>query len=658
MNKDFAKRAVHLDFHTSPYMPEVGSRFSKENFQEMLKKGHVSSVTVFAKCHHGLCYYPTEKGTMHPNLNFDLTGAMIEAAHEIGVKIPVYITAGWSDLDAKKHPEWCARKADGRISPNNPNMDLNADENDPRPRCTWIDMCLNDGPYCKHIYEITEEVCKRYKDLDGLFYDICFISAPCYCDTCKKGMVKMGLNPESYEDAMQYYRIKHVAFTDKCKAILRKYHKDATIFFNSGGASIRLPEYHGCSSHFEMENLPTAKWAEYNNLPIGAKFFNNTGKNTIGMTGKFHLEWGEFGGFKTKEAILYEVATMATYGVGVSIGDQLFPDGEMDEQTYENIGYGYSYLEKLEPYCYGGKLVTNLGLYLSQDYTDTYGVSNILIENQLDYDIISNNNFEDFETVIFPSGVVLTEDALEKLNTYIQKGGKVLFVGDSLVQNGSFQIDCGLKYIANSSFDCDYIIPSGIGGELPKTPMLTYIPAVVTKNKDAEVLAEILPPYFNRTYGKFCSHCNTPYDKTAGRYPAIAKKGNVMYVANKLPSAYKEKGAVFLKRYFVEALKSLGYNPLLKVNLYSEGRAAVYKQEEHSRYCINLMYGSPQLRGESKPMDELVPLYQIDVSLTVIEHIKKAYILNGDEIPFEQIGNEIKFILSKLWCHELIVLEY
>ena len=33
-------RQVHLDFHSSPDIPGVGSRFSKENFQVALKKGN------------------------------------------------------------------------------------------------------------------------------------------------------------------------------------------------------------------------------------------------------------------------------------------------------------------------------------------------------------------------------------------------------------------------------------------------------------------------------------------------------------------------------------------------------------------------------------------------------------------------------------------
>ena len=43
------RRQVHLDFHTSEKIEGIGSVFSKENFQQMLKKGHVDSITVFSK---------------------------------------------------------------------------------------------------------------------------------------------------------------------------------------------------------------------------------------------------------------------------------------------------------------------------------------------------------------------------------------------------------------------------------------------------------------------------------------------------------------------------------------------------------------------------------------------------------------------------------
>ena len=98
-------RQVHLDFHTSEAIGGIGREFSKEQFQQMLKTGYVDSITVFSKCHHGWAYHPSVANETHPHLNFDLLGAQIEAAHEIGVKAPVYLSAGLDEKMARRHPE-------------------------------------------------------------------------------------------------------------------------------------------------------------------------------------------------------------------------------------------------------------------------------------------------------------------------------------------------------------------------------------------------------------------------------------------------------------------------------------------------------------------------------------------------------------------------
>ena len=84
------QRQVHLDFHTSEHVPGIGSKFDKKQFQECLQRGHVNSITVFAKCHHGWAYFPSEANKIHPQLNFDLLGQMLEACAEIGVQAPIY----------------------------------------------------------------------------------------------------------------------------------------------------------------------------------------------------------------------------------------------------------------------------------------------------------------------------------------------------------------------------------------------------------------------------------------------------------------------------------------------------------------------------------------------------------------------------------------
>jgi len=652
----FPTRQVHLDFHTSPDIPGIGSNFSKENFQAALKAGNLESITVFAKCHHGLCYYPTKVGTMHPHLDFDLTGAMVEAAHEIGVRAPVYIPMGWSHLDAMEHPQWVGRNQDGSEKATK-SFKAIEDPDAPMGHVSWQLLCLNDGPYMQHIYALTEEICQRYPVLDGLFYDICFNGKSCFCDTCKAGMAAQGMDPESVQDAEEYYRQNRITFMKKCTEILHKYHPDATIFFN-GSADITRPEYHPYETHYEMEDLPTA-WGGYDKFPLRAKCFRNYGKSYLGMTGKFHLDWGEFGGFKTREALKYEIATMAMYGAGASVGDHMHPDGSMELQTYENIGYAYRYMERIAPYCHGGIPVTNLGICISQDAPSNEGLSRMLLESQLDYGIVMDGDFEKYDTVIIPEGVVLTQKDLTKLEKYLSAGGKLLLVGDALVKDGKFQVDTGLTYLGEGAFDCDYLVSLEKNPELPDAPMLCYTAGHRTECQDARILAELLTPYFSRTFLHYCGHKNTPQDKNARRYPAITQKGNILWMAHNLPAQYYEKGALFHKHYFRYALSLLHNNTVRVSGLGAQGRITVIDQPQNCRLCVNLTYASPVKRGAAEVIEDILPVYDIRCSIAADKAVKRVYLpLSGAELPFTWDQGRICFTLPKLHCHETVVMEY
>ena len=84
-------RQVHLDFHTSPAIDNIGKSFDKKQWQEALKIGHINSITCFAKCHHGWSYYDTRVGKRHPHLQFNLLRAQYDAAKEIDVNVPLYL---------------------------------------------------------------------------------------------------------------------------------------------------------------------------------------------------------------------------------------------------------------------------------------------------------------------------------------------------------------------------------------------------------------------------------------------------------------------------------------------------------------------------------------------------------------------------------------
>ena len=188
-------KCIHIDFHTSPAIPDIGAKFNKEEFARTLKAAKVDSATVFAKCHHGYTYYPSKVSTMHPGLKFNLLKEQIDAIHSIGAKAPIYITVGWSKKDADEHPEWhhidfYTGKSAYAGEPFSDDLDA------PIPDCSWIMLCPS-GPYLEHLKAMTHEVCREFHPVDGIFFDIVFFGEACACDACKSGMLERGLDPTS-----------------------------------------------------------------------------------------------------------------------------------------------------------------------------------------------------------------------------------------------------------------------------------------------------------------------------------------------------------------------------------------------------------------------------------------------------------------------------
>ena len=376
------KRKVHLDFHTSPYIPNIGERFDKKQFQEQLIKGNVQSITLFAKCHHGYTTYPSKIGVMHPNLKFDLIGKQIEAAHEIGVKAPIYIPVGWSDLDSMTHPEWSVvsfEKGTRQF------VDIKGRENEKKPEILWSQLCPT-GDYLAYVEKLTEEICQRYNPVDGLFFDICFIDL-CVCENCKKGMKELGLNPTKKSDVEKYYKIAHINMMDRLYNLVKSYNKDASVFFNGCCTLKNSKEYLQYQTFYEMEVLPTA-YGNFDDSDFICRKLEPLNKEIFGMTAKFQTEWGEFGGYKTKEALKYEIANCLSLGAGAIVGDHCHPNGYMDSATYSNIGYAYSYMKTLEDYSLNTKRIADVGVIIAEDDRANLGLNVFLLEQQIDYRVV------------------------------------------------------------------------------------------------------------------------------------------------------------------------------------------------------------------------------------------------------------------------------
>ena len=640
-------KCVHLDFHTSPDIENIGGEFNKEEFASTLKEAHVDLITVFAKCHHGLCYYPTKVGTMHPNLKFNLLKEQIEACHSVGVKAPIYITMGWSKKDADEHHEWHHIdfwSGEPIFFGSKPSDDLDEAIKD----CTWTTLCPVGG-YKQHLIDITKEICESFDVSDGVFYDICFMRDACVCDSCKQGMIEMGLDPTKYADAQKYYRIKRLELMKDLNDLVHSYNKDAHVFYN-GGADMNRPEYHPLQSHYELEDLPTA-WGGYDLMPLRAKSFEKYGKLFLGMTGKFHHSWGEFGGFKNKDALKYELADMVSVGASMSVGDHLHPNGKIDKSTYNIIGHAFKYVDQLDEYAHNTRAYADLAIWLSHSSASDMGTSKILQIMHLEYDVVtSGEDISKYQCIIMPDKVTLSEDDKKQIAEYVKNGGKVIASYLSIFD------ELGIKKLGKSEFDLDYI---KCDIDEVVTPFLSYSSACVTECENGEVLAEVYEPYFNRTRRHFCGHKNTPFGSEPASYPALVRKGNVLYFAHPIFEAYDKSGNYILQKYIQRAIESI-YDKNVRVeNFYSCGRLRLRKNEEKKFYALHLLYAPPVNRGNVCLLEDFPEVNNIKITIKVNEKIKELIsVPDNISIDFKQDGNEVSFTVNNLKLHKLIAIKY
>lgn len=585
---------------------------------------------------------------MHPHLKFNLLKEQIEAIHEAGAKAPIYIPIGWSKKDADEHPEWHQINFLKRTPEVFGGLVISDDQDPETPikDCAWVTLCPI-GSYSKHLEDITREVCENFDVSDGVFYDICFNSDACACEDCRAGMVKMGLDPDNYEDAKKYYSLGRIELMKKLTGIVHEYSKDAPVFYN-GGANMNRTEYHPYQTHFEMEDLPTA-WGGYDLMPIRAKFFERYGKHFLGMTGKFHHAWGEFGGFKNKEALRYECADMLSVGASISVGDHLHPSGDIDESTYAVIGHAFDYVKKIEKYSENTKAYTDLGIWLSHTNHSDIGASKLLQCMHLEYDVIEpGDDLSKYKCIIIPDYVKFSEESKKALIDFADNGGKIV-----ASYAGIFD-ELGIEKIEPSTADKDFI-----SYEIDefKTPFLSYSHAYKVKT-DGEVLAHVYEPYFNRTYGHFCGHKNTPYKLEPAEYPALVKKGNVTYFAHPVFEAYDKSGNYVLERYVSTVIESVYDKAIVTKELPSCARIRLRESKTEGFLALHVLYAPPVNRGNVCLLPDFPKLH--DVSITVKTDKKITSVVSapdGEAIPFTQNGDSVTLELPPFSLHKLIILK-
>lgn len=656
-------RQVHMDFHTSGLIPDIGSAFDPDEFAQTLRTARVDKVNLFAKCHHGYSYHPTDVGEMHPNLSFDLLRAQVDALHGVGIQTAIYISAAWDELAAQRHPEWVV------IDPDT-GEPLHAGT-DERPGWWFLDLST---PYIDYLHAQVAEVIELFGDAGGLWIDICHQMLS-VSEIAEASMASAGLDPTRHEDLVAHAERTSLRNLETISTMARE--AGMSIFFNFGHVRRGRPEVlRDHFSHVEIESLPTAEWG-YDHFPVSARYVEPLGIDALGMTGKFHHLWGEMGGYKLPEALVHECASMLAQGVRICIGDHLHPTGRIDPSTYAAVGEAYAWVEAGQPWCEDTHNVAEIGVLSSEavrrppyagpsphhDAVDE-GTVRALLEHTFTFDVLGPDaGFAPYRLLVLPDDIPIDAQLEERLDAYVAGGGRLLLTGDSGVSADAFRFAAGTEHHGLSPFTGgDFVLPvPALRSDFVDEPLFLYGPSRQLSIAGGDSLGEIFDPYLDRAGRRFSGHLHAPHRPEPSGFVFGATHGAITRLAHPVFSLYHRSGAVALLQIIGKVIDhALGAPRMLRTSLPTAGRATLRRRGDTC--VLHLLHASPALRGrlrgdDVQPIQDIVALHDVAVSVRTGGASAVTLVPEGTALDFTTDGRSVTFDVPVLRGHRMIVIE-
>lgn len=631
-------RKIHLDFHNSHHVPRIGDRFDPDEFGDTLLAGHVDAIVVFAKDMHGYFYYPTESGPVHPGLDFDLMGAQIAACRARNIKVYAYYCVTWDNYLAERHPEWLVWKRDRTTY-------LPKFNETP----SWTALCLSNEDFVQQVLNHTREFLTKY-DLDGPWYDMPFpIGGECFCPKCLAHFHAAGLDPLDTTNQRQHKQQLLTSFMRRCHELAHSIRPDYQVDQNNQ-TCIGLGERIVGLDNVDIEALPTGGWG-YLYYPTNVRYARTFGQSVVGMTGRFHRSWADFGGLKHPHQLLSELPGIVAHGAQISIGDQAPPHGRLDPAVYQTIGIGYSYIKSIEPWLQRAAPVTEAAIVVSDialtDIGDrmvigdgrneregaVYGAVKLLTELQIQFDIIEGGaTLQRYRMIVLPEGLTVHAALATQLRQYMANGGVVVASHHALrgERNQCWYEALGITYVGESPYAPAFLcLDHQRFAEIPAYEYALYYGTAQWTG--GQPLARIGEPLFQRNAQHYTSHAQSPFDHVS-EYTAITANEHMVAVTFPIFSSYFKCGYWVYREVMRNLLRTLLPQRLVQSNAPLSSEISLTYQaattNHPARYMIHVVNFSPNRRAtpHMEYLEDPIPLHDITVTVGLDHSINRAYL--------------------------------
>jgi hypothetical protein len=675
--------------HIEDWDPGFLSKLDPETYVANMKRANAQSAMIYANSHVGYCYWPTAAGEMHKGINGrDILGGITALCKKEGLDTVVYYSLIYNNWAYETHPDWRIINVDGLAS------------RDPGAKNFFMKgryglCCPNNASYRAFVKTQIEELCSAY-EFDGMFFDMTFWPAVCFCPSCRARYKKEvgGKIPEIIDWNSGDWPI----FQKKREEWIAEFARTITGMVQQAKSGVTVE--HTCATIHFPYLLGTTDGNFAANSYAGGDFYGGFLQQSFicklyssmspsqpfeYMTSRCDPNLKDHTTLKSKDVMaLHAFLALAHNGAFLAI-DAIDPDGSQNEEVYRMIGEVFSATEPFEDEA-GGRLCADAAVYFSLsskyymqdngkhirdsleisdtstdlDYLNApVGAARTLKEAHVPFAVIARSNIEkldQFQMLIVSEAREMDTDEVAAFRSFVENGGNLYLSGaiSPKLLEGVF----GIRIVGETKENLTYISPIGEGLTLldhvsPKYPLTIFSTQLLAKgySKD-EVLARIvLPGTDPADTRQFVSIHSNPPQKDSG-FPAIIRKkhgkGTVIWSAAALEAAVQLPH----REAFIKLIRTLCPNPpAFETNAHPAVELTLFEQSDRSRYLLNLV----------NTQEALPPIPVRDIEVRIPLAGRKILQVNSlpeyQLIPFWIEGGQVHFKVDRLDLFAMVVVE-
>jgi hypothetical protein len=282
-------------------------------------------------------------------------------------------------------------------------------------------------------------------------------------------------------------------------------------------------------------------------------------------------------------------------------------------------------------------------------------------ELHVQFDVIdSSGDFSDYKLLMLPDEIPVDEALAGKLENYLAGGGALLASYRSgLHPSGDmFTTDAlGVRLKGDAPFSPDFIVPGDkVSNELKGAAYVMYQRGLeVEALPQAEILAQVEAPYFNRTWRHFCSHLHTPSSGSVA-YPGVLRQGRVIYFSHPVFSQYRANAPRWCKQFVANAINLLLPKRVLEVQAPSTLQINLSQQPRANRYVLHLLHYIPERRGQAfDTIEDILPVYNTSVRIRNPKPVTAVRLVPQEqELTFELCDGRVSFTVPEVRGHQMV----